>query len=110
MPESSRAPRFYGWVVVGAVFGVLFVAFGAAYSFAAFFNALRDDFGATRGDISLVFALAGFLYFGLGSVTGLLADRLGPRRAAHTGRAGGVPAARSTRGARPGAGRSPRRG
>ena len=81
MPDSpSRAPRFYGWVIVAAVFGILFVAFGAAYSFAAFFNALRDEFGAARSDISLVFALAGFLYFGLGAVTGLLADRLGPRR------------------------------
>ncbi|WBL34864.1 MFS transporter [Tepidiforma flava] len=78
--EAPRARFFYGWVVVGAVFGALFVAFGAAYSFAAFFNALRDEFGATRSDISLVFALSGFLYFGLGAVTGLLADRLGPRR------------------------------
>lgn len=81
MPGNApRARFFHGWVVVGAVFGVLFVAFGAAYSFATFFNALRDEFGATRSDISLVFALAAFLYFGLGSVTGLLADRLGPRR------------------------------
>jgi MFS family permease len=78
--HAPRARFFHGWVVVSAVFGVLFVAFGAAYSFATFFNALRDEFGATRGDISLVFALAAFLYFGLGSVTGLLADRLGPRR------------------------------
>jgi len=81
MPDgTSRAPLFHGWVVVGGVFGVLFVSFGSAYSFAAFFTALRDEFEATRGDVSLVFALTGFLYFGLGAVSGTIADRVGPRR------------------------------
>lgn len=71
---------FHGWIVVGATFGVLFVAFGAAYSFAAFFESLRDEFDATRGDVSLVFAITGFLYFGLGVFSGPLSDRIGPRR------------------------------
>ena len=59
---------------------MLFVGFGTAYSFAAFFHPLRDEFDATRGDISLVFALTGFLYFVLGAVSGPLADRIGPQR------------------------------
>lgn len=71
---------FHGWLVVAAVFGVLFVSFGAAYSFAAFFIPLRDEFEATRSDISLVFAITGFLYFALGAVSGPLADRAGPER------------------------------
>ena len=78
-PAAPAARIFHGWVVVGAAFGVLFVGFGVAYSFAAFFHALRDEFDATRGDISLVFALTGFLYFGLGAVSGPLADRIGPK-------------------------------
>jgi len=36
---------------------------------------LQRDFGASRGSVSLVFSLAGFLYFGLGIVSGPLADR-----------------------------------
>ncbi|MEO6397946.1 MAG: MFS transporter [Tepidiformaceae bacterium] len=82
MPEQppTRPAFFHGWVIVGASFGVLFVAFGTAYSFAAFFHSLRDEFNATRGDISLVFALTGFLYFGLGAVSGPIADKFGPRR------------------------------
>lgn len=79
-PSTSRAPIFRGWIVVAASFGVLFVGFGVAYSFAAFFQALREEFDATRADISLVFALTGFLYFTLGAVSGPLADRIGPRR------------------------------
>ncbi len=81
MPEPpARQPIFCGWVVVAAAFGVLFVGFGSAYSFAAFFNPLRDEFDASRGDISLVFAITGFLYFGLGIVSGPIADRAGPRK------------------------------
>lgn len=67
---------FYGWVVVAAVFTVLFVAFGVAYSFAAFFDSLEQEFQASRADVSWVFAICGFLYFGLGVVSGPLADRL----------------------------------
>ena len=71
---------FYGWVVVAGVFVVLFMGFGAAYSFGAFFHSLRDEFGATRREVSLVFALTGFVYFSLGAISGRLADRVGPRR------------------------------
>ena len=77
----DERPRFFhGWVIVGAAFAVMFVSFGTAYSFAAFFHALRDEFQATRGDVSLVFAITGFLYFSLGAFSGPVADRLGPRR------------------------------
>lgn len=82
MATSPNAPArfFHGWVVVGGAFGVLFVGFGVAYSFAAFFHSLRDEFEATRGDISLVFAITGFLYFALGAASGPVADRFGPRK------------------------------
>ena len=77
--DSVRGGLFYGWVVVAAACIVLLVIFGMAYSFAAFFPALTAEFGATRGDTSLVFALAGFLYFGIGGISGALADRIGPK-------------------------------
>lgn len=75
-PGTSRL--FYGWIVVAAAFAVMFVAFGAAYTFPGFFDALRSEFGASRGTVSLVFSLAGFLYFALGAVSGGMADRFGP--------------------------------
>jgi MFS family permease len=77
---TSRRPRtFYGWFVVAAAFAVTFIGFGSAYTFGAFVDPLQRDFGASRGSVSLVFSLAGFLYFGLGIVSGPLADRFGSR-------------------------------
>jgi len=81
----SRAGIFYGWFVVAAAFAVTFVGFGCAYTFSAFLESLQREFGASRGSVSLVFSLAGFLYFGLGIVSGPLADRYGSRRLALAG-------------------------
>ena len=83
---ALRNPRiFYGWFVVSAAFAVTFVGFGCAYTFSAFVEPLQRDFGASRGSVSLVFSLAGFLYFGLGIVSGPLGDRFGSRRLAVAG-------------------------
>ncbi|NTX29945.1 MFS transporter [Burkholderia pyrrocinia] len=82
-PGASRL--FYGWYVVAAAFAVTFVGFGSAYTFSAFVESLQRDFTASRGQISLVFSLAGFLYFGFGIVSGPLADRFGSRRLAVAG-------------------------
>jgi len=71
---------FYGWFVVAGAFAITFVGFGSAYTFSAFVHSLQTDFAASRGSVSLVFSLAGFLYFGLGIVSGPLADRWGARR------------------------------
>jgi OFA family oxalate/formate antiporter-like MFS transporter len=83
---AQSNPRiFYGWFVVAGTFAVTFVGFGCAYTFSAFLPSLQQDFAASRGSISLVFSLAGFLYFALGMVSGPLADRFGPRRLAVAG-------------------------
>ncbi|MHC0508445.1 MFS transporter [Achromobacter aegrifaciens] len=76
---------FHGWRVVAAAFAITLLGFGSAYSFSAFVDALQRDFSATRGAVSLVFSLAGFLYFGFGVVSGPLADRYGSRRMAWIG-------------------------
>jgi MFS family permease len=85
-PRPGAEPRlFYGWWVVAAAFAVTFLGFGSAYTFSNFLEPLQRDFGASRGSVSLVFALAGFLYFGLGIVSGPLADRFGARPLVLTG-------------------------
>jgi MFS family permease len=88
MASSPALPHprlFYGWFVVAAAFAVTFVGFGSAYTFSTFVASLQTEFAASRGSVSLVFSLAGFLYFALGIVSGPLADRWGSRRLAVIG-------------------------
>jgi len=69
----------YGWVVVWATFVCLALIFGVSYSFAAFFSSFSDEFAAQRADVSWIFGLSGLVYFVLGTLGGILSDRLGPR-------------------------------
>ncbi len=82
---SSPNRLFYGWWVVLATFAVTFAGFGCAYTFSAFIQALQKDFAASLGSLSVVFSIAAFFYFGLGIVSGPLADRWGARRLAVLG-------------------------
>ena len=79
-----KEPR-YAWVVVWAAFTCLAVIFGVAYSFAAFFESFSREFAAKRADVSLVFALSGGVYFVLGALGGMLADRFGARAVCSAG-------------------------
>ena len=81
----SEANRFYGWFVVAAAFVITLVGFGSAYTFSSFVGPLQREFGASRGSVSLVFSLAGCLYFALGVVSGPIADRWGVRKLAAIG-------------------------
>ena len=84
-PLTARGGIFYGWIVIAAAFSVTFLGFGSAYTFGAFFASFEHAFSASQGSVSLVFSLAGFLYFSLGGLSGPLADRLGARRLAVAG-------------------------
>src|SRR3954463_1696916 len=68
-----------GWAVVAGAFAVMFVTFGAAYSYSAFFASLQQAFAASRGDIALSFSIAVPLYYLVGAISGPLADRFGSR-------------------------------
>lgn len=73
--DSRRA-----WGIVAAAFASMFVVFGIAYSYGAFLEELRADFGAGRAVAAVFFSLTSLLYFGLGGLSGAAADRFGPRR------------------------------
>lgn len=78
-PENGRAGLFYGWVVVAATFFLLFAGFGAVYSFGAFFLVFGEEFGAGRAAVSSVFSYAVFTLFMTGALSGIIADRSGPK-------------------------------
>jgi MFS family permease len=68
-----------GWGVVAAAFAAMFVAFGIAYSYGAFLEEMRADFGIGRAAGATFFSLTALLYFGLGSIAGAAGDRFGQR-------------------------------
>jgi MFS family permease len=72
------SPRAWSVAAAGALASG--VAFGTSYTFGAFFDAMSDDLGAGRGSTALMFGVTLLLFFGLGVVSGPLADRFGPRR------------------------------
>jgi OFA family oxalate/formate antiporter-like MFS transporter len=83
--DKRHGVIFRGWLVVAGAFALTLLGFGSAYTFSAFIEPLEHAFHASRGSASLVFSLAGFLYFALGIVSGPLADRWGSRRIAALG-------------------------
>jgi MFS family permease len=76
---SSGVDGGAGWVVAAATFASTFTVFGVAYSFGAFFGPMADEFGSDRSATALFFAITAFLYFGLGVISGHVADLRGPR-------------------------------
>lgn len=72
--DSRRA-----WAVAVAAGLANGVAFGTAYTFGAFFEAMAGEFDAGRGSTALIFGLTLLLFFGFGVVSGPLSDRYSPR-------------------------------
>ena len=70
---------FRGWIVVAGAFSVLFVAYGAQYSFGVFFSALLEEFGWSRASLAGAFSLYAAAYCVFGFPAGRLTDRWGPR-------------------------------
>ena len=78
-PEPQELDSARGWVVVAAAFLSMFVVYGIVYSFGAFFDSMAEDFGTGKGATALMFSITTAWYFGLGVVSGKVADRVGPR-------------------------------
>ncbi len=71
--DSGRA-----WVAALGVAVANGIAFGTAYTFGTFFDAMAEEFDADRSSTALIFALTLLLFFGFGIVSGPLSDRIGP--------------------------------
>lgn len=77
--ETVKQKLFYGWVITGAVFLILGMAYGAQYSFGVFFPSLTEEFKWNRESLAGAFSLYTFMYSLLGVILGRLTDRFGPR-------------------------------
>ena len=74
-----------GPVVVAAVFCLVFLVMGAAFSFSTFASELGRELEAGSGSISFIFGCAMALLYGGGLFSGALADRIGTHRVAGAG-------------------------
>lgn len=80
-PEtSSHFDSRTAWRVAAGAAIASGTGFGTAYTFGPFSEAMAEDFDSGRGPTALVFGITLVLFFGLGVVSGPLADRVGARR------------------------------
>jgi MFS family permease len=68
-----------GWVTVACAFVTLAVAFGSVYNYGSLVEQMRLSLGMDASTAGWVFSVAAFAFLSLGSVTGGLSDRYGPR-------------------------------
>jgi MFS transporter, OFA family, oxalate/formate antiporter len=74
-----------GPVVVAAVFWLVFLLMGTAFSFSTFASDLGRELNAGSGSISFIFGCAMALLYAGGLFSGTLADRIGTHRVAAAG-------------------------
>ena len=83
---AARRGLFYGWYIVLAGAGTNFIVIGlVTFSFGVFIEPMRQELGWSIAAISLGVSLRSFEQGLLAPITGVLVDRLGPRRMAMTG-------------------------
>ena len=68
-----------GWIAVGCAFVSMFICFGVVYSFGAFFDPMSSEFNTSSSATSAVFSITSFIFFTGGILSGMAADRFGPR-------------------------------
>ena len=68
-----------GWMAVGCAFVSMFICFGVVYSFGAFFDPMSSEFDTSSSATSAIFSITTFIFFTGGIISGMAADRFGPR-------------------------------
>ena len=81
----TRWNTFPGWFVLAGCVLVMFGVAGGQFSFGVFLKPMTEDFGWSRGTLSLAFGLTFMLSGLLRPAAGYLADRYSPKAAALCG-------------------------
>ena len=83
---AAQRRLFYGWYIIAAGAGTNFIVLGlVTMSFGVFITPIRDELGWSTAAITLGVSLRSFEQGLLAPITGVMIDRLGPRRMAMTG-------------------------
>jgi MFS family permease len=78
--QAGQRRVFYGWVVVAGAFTSFAISAGLMHSFTVFFVAFLEEFGWSRADTSVAYAVSQLIGGASAPLIGVLVDRLGPRR------------------------------
>ena len=81
----SQGKIFYGWFVLAGLVMVSFGVAGGQFSFGVFLKPMTEEFGWSRGSLSLAFALTFMISGLLRPLAGYLADRYSPKTAILSG-------------------------
>lgn len=77
--ETTAAPAPSGWVVLWGAFVGFAISGGMMHAYAVFFLAFLEEFGWSRAETSVAYAVAQLMSGASSPVIGMLVDRLGPR-------------------------------
>jgi MFS family permease len=76
---------FYGWVIVGAGFSVLFCAYGLHFAYGVIVPHMSEELGLDRASATAPFSVYIVVFSLLSIITGRITDTVGPRSAVLTG-------------------------
>ncbi|MCW3000532.1 MAG: transporter [Solirubrobacterales bacterium] len=79
-PAAAAAGRHYAWTILVLCFVAILFAQGVRLSFGAFVRPWEEEFGVSRGTITLIGSLSFLVYGGSQPFVGRLVDRRGIRR------------------------------
>ena len=80
MPSAPPHRRHYAWTVLALCFFAILCAQGVRLSFGAFVRPWQDEFGVSRGSITLIGSLSFLVYGGSQPFVGRAVDHFGIRR------------------------------
>lgn len=85
-PAARKKPKvFYGWYIIGGLFGVAFLGPMGRYILTSFFPFIMKDPGWSRETIGLAFTIHFWIYAFFALATGRFIDRIGGRKIIFSG-------------------------
>ncbi len=80
MSDTHAATPTRAWILLAASFLTFSVGAAFIHAYAVFLVAFVEDFGWSRAEVSVAYAVGQFVHGATSPLVGILVDRLGPRR------------------------------
>jgi MFS family permease len=77
--KKKSSGLYYGWVVLGIAYLIMFFTAGVSQAFGVFIKPMTDEFGWDRSTLSLAVSIFAIMSAVVPPVAGRIADRFGPR-------------------------------